>query len=215
MTNGGVSRHWLYIKEIMDKEKIEQNKAEFLNLIDSIGRLSKEDVEYIKSYIVNTDFFFAPASARYKGSYPGGLCEHSLNVYYNLVRLYETFAFDIDGGDFDSLKIVALFHDIGKIRTFRQEMKSKKVYDSNGNSKWVEYIGYSIDDSESVGTEEENSAYIASTIIPMTKYEYTAILNHKGFFNGDSSVAKTIEKFKSNKLAEYLFFANQMDMFNE
>ena len=33
----------------------------------------------------SSDFFTAPASTRFHGSYPGGLCEHSLNVYDCLV----------------------------------------------------------------------------------------------------------------------------------
>ena len=39
-------------------------------------------------YLENkSDFFTAPASARYHGAYAGGLCDHSLNVYHCLVDL--------------------------------------------------------------------------------------------------------------------------------
>ena len=40
-------------------------------------------LEYLESPA--SDFFTAPASARYHSSFEGGLCEHSLNVYDCLV----------------------------------------------------------------------------------------------------------------------------------
>ena len=38
-----------------------------------------------------SDFFYAPASTRFHGSYAGGLLEHSLNVYDELVRLFAAY----------------------------------------------------------------------------------------------------------------------------
>ena len=197
----------------MTVEDVAKNRERFLNEVKTIKGISEENMTYITQYLDSSDFFYAPASAKFAGAYDGGLCEHSLNVYDNLMKLYESFHFDLGGGDEDSLKIVALFHDVGKIDTFKKEIKHRKVYDGNGNSKWEDYIGYEADDTMSVGTEEENSAYISSTLLPMTQYEYAAILNHKGFFNGEASVSKTINKFRFNKLAQYLHYANAMDMF--
>ena len=37
--------------------------------------------EALLNYLQNSDFFVAPASARYHSSVAGGLCQHSLNVY--------------------------------------------------------------------------------------------------------------------------------------
>ena len=36
-----------------------------------------------------SDFFTAPASARFHGAYAGGLCEHSVNVYHCLTAYLE------------------------------------------------------------------------------------------------------------------------------
>ena len=54
------------------------------------GKFSREDhppgADALLNYLENkSDFFTAPASARYHLACEGGLCEHSLNVYHCLV----------------------------------------------------------------------------------------------------------------------------------
>ena len=205
----------------MDNEKIAHNRDVFLNWVNGISRLTDEDKKNVSEYLDNTDFFVAPASVRYKGSYPGGLCEHSLNVLENLFELYNSFKFDLQNDDVslfgipDSLIIVALFHDIGKIGLYKQEIKDKKVYNEDGTSSWVKSVQYSSsDDYIGVGSIEETSAYMVSLLIPTNQFEISAILNSNGFINQDSS-RNTIGIFKKNKLAQYLYYANSMDMFNE
>ena len=39
------------------------------------------DLEDLISFLEKTDFFTAPASTRFHGSFEGGLVEHSLKVY--------------------------------------------------------------------------------------------------------------------------------------
>lgn len=206
----------------MDNEKIAHNRDVFLTWVNGISRLTDEDKKNVSEYLDGTDFFVAPASVRYKGSYPGGLCEHSLNVLEYLLRLYDKFKFDLPNdasstfGIPDSLIITALFHDIGKIGLYKKEIKDKKVYNEDGTSSWVKSVQYSSsEDYDGIGSVDENSAYIASTLVPMTQYEVAAILNSNGFFNSDASTRNTMGIFKKNKLAQYLYYANSMDMFNE
>ena len=61
-------------------------------------------------------YFTAPASSRdaYHYNWPGGLAQHSINVYKNLRKLNE--AFDQKFSE-ESMVIVSLFHDIGKAST--------------------------------------------------------------------------------------------------
>ena len=56
------------------------SKEVFLQIYrDNIHR---EGADALLDYLEHrSDFFTAPASARFHGSYPGGLCEHSVNVY--------------------------------------------------------------------------------------------------------------------------------------
>ena len=132
---------------------IEENKNEFITLIESIGR------EFNKSALINklnsTDFFIAPASAKYHLNVEGGLCQHSLNVYYNLKKLVEMKGLSEIISE-DSIKIVALLHDISKINTYKKGFKNMKVYSESGNREdglgkysWVSVEQYEYVDDDS------------------------------------------------------------------
>ena len=64
-------------------------KDEFIEIYnENITRDGADKLlEYLKS--PSSDFFTAPASTRFHGSYDGGLCEHSLNVYHCLADYLE------------------------------------------------------------------------------------------------------------------------------
>ena len=58
-------------------------KAEFIEVFRE--NIHREGADALLDYLENkSDFFTCPASARYHGSYAGGLCDHSLNVYHCL-----------------------------------------------------------------------------------------------------------------------------------
>ena len=44
-------------------------------------KIHREGADKLLAFLSSSDFFRAPASTRYHGAYPGGLVEHSLNVY--------------------------------------------------------------------------------------------------------------------------------------
>ena len=50
-------------------------KEKFLELL---RKTKREGIENLISFIEKTDFFTAPASTRFHGSFEGGLLEHSL-----------------------------------------------------------------------------------------------------------------------------------------
>ena len=55
-------------------------KDEFLEIFRT--NITRDGADSLLNYLENkSDFFTAPASARYHGAYPGGLVDHSLNVY--------------------------------------------------------------------------------------------------------------------------------------
>ena len=59
-------------------------KEEFIEIFKQT--ITRPGADALLDYLENkSDFFTAPASARYHGAYAGGLCEHSLNVYHCLV----------------------------------------------------------------------------------------------------------------------------------
>ena len=95
----------------------ELNAAEltikFKNLVKE--KVKREGVEELLNYLDSTDFFEAPASTRYHLCEDGGLVQHSLNVYENLVKVIEflkTFDSNIEVNE-ESIVLTALFHENG------------------------------------------------------------------------------------------------------
>ena len=113
---------------MITNEKIEQNKQEFISLLRTIKREGAR-IEELISKLENSDFFTAPASTKYHASYKGGLCQHCLNVYNNLMMLNESKNIGVDN---DSIIIVSLLHDLSKMNFFEISYRNKKQYSDYG-----------------------------------------------------------------------------------
>ena len=77
-------------------------KEEFIEIFRE--KITRPGADALLDYLENkSDFFTAPASARYHGAYAGGLCDHSLNVYHCLVdylareRVQELYGLEYSG----------------------------------------------------------------------------------------------------------------------
>ena len=142
---------------MLTPEQIEKNKLEFIELVRSIHREGMDTEGLIKK-LENSDFFVAPASTIYHNAYDGGLCEHSLNVYYTLNKFVNQFfppsyktetlengtveyvknedgEFIIETAQYsaDTIKIVALFHDFSKMNFYEKTVMNKKIYNPAGS----------------------------------------------------------------------------------
>ena len=98
--------------------------------------IRRDGAEALLDYLEHkSDFFTAPASARFHGAYAGGLCEHSLNVYHCLCaylereRVQELYALEYPA---ESVAVAALLHDLCKIGCYKAG--SRNVKGSDG--KW-------------------------------------------------------------------------------
>ena len=65
-----------------------KNKDEFLELTRKY--VKRDGIEKVLAWLESTDFFTAPASTQYHLCVEGGLCQHSLNVFYSMVDLCKT-----------------------------------------------------------------------------------------------------------------------------
>ena len=177
---------------MITNEKIEQNKQEFISLLRTIKREGAR-IEELISKLENSDFFTAPASTKYHASYKGGLCQHCLNVYNNLMMLNSNKNIGIDD---DSIVIVSLLHDLSKMNFFEISYRNKKQYseygtkrDAGGNYDWVTEQSYSVIPEENrfiYGNHETTSEFMVRTFIPLTLEESVAILHHHGGVGNDS-----------------------------
>ena len=103
-------------------------KEEFIEIFKE--NITREGADKLLDYLEHkSDFFTAPASARYHGAYEGGLCEHSLNVYHCLVdylqreRVQELYGLEYSP---ESVAIVALLHDVCKVGCYKKGFRNVK-----------------------------------------------------------------------------------------
>lgn len=152
-------------------------KERFIEIYKS--SIKREGADKLLEYLISSDFFAAPASARFHSSYEGGLCEHSLNVYDCLVAYMNRERVKNDykvQANNESIAIVALLHDICKIGCYKTSMRNVK--DENG--KWQSVPYYEFQDPLPYG-HGEKSVYIASGYMRLTREEAFAIRYHMGF----------------------------------
>ena len=83
-------------------------KEVFLELLRKVNR---EGINELIEFIEKTDFYKAPASTRFHGSYEGGLVKHSIKVYEILKHKVENSILKIDIPE-ESIIIIGLLHDI-------------------------------------------------------------------------------------------------------
>lgn len=202
------------MENIFTKEKIENNKQCFIDLIKRIDR-EGADIERLIRQLEKSDFFVAPASQMYHNSCEGGLCDHSLNVYDRLVEMCKTLytsykvvkneqtgeeeEVEVYSCPFSdtTLIIVALFHDICKMNFYEKTYKNKKVYyeggsktDELGNYDWESVPSYAKKESKDrfvFGNHGQTSEYMIRQFIPLTTEESVAIINHMGGMDNDSA----------------------------
>lgn len=170
------------------------SKDEFIEIFQT--HVTREGADKLLDFLCNkSDFFTAPASARYHGAYAGGLCEHSLNVYHCLVdylqreRVQELYGLEYSQ---ETIAIVALLHDLCKIGCYKQT--TRNVKDENG--KWQSVPSYTFDDPLPYG-HGEKSVYIANGYLRLTREEAMAIRWHMGFSGTEDNrtVGQAFQKY--------------------
>lgn len=201
---------------MIPSDVIEKNKEEFLELVNGIEREGFLKEQFL-TFIENSDFFIAPASTKYHGAYPGGLCEHSLDVYKELKMLIDKFPQYFY--EEDTIRIISLLHDISKINLYKRDIKNKKVYhetgsktDSLGKYDWISEEIYSVDYENKFvyGNREQTSEFIARLYIPLTLEESVALLHCLGGKGNDSSQINIGEIFKHYPLTLFLHTADML-----
>ncbi|GHV43641.1 hypothetical protein FACS189490_13840 [Clostridia bacterium] len=91
--------------------------------------IKRDGINNLIRWLESTDFFTAPASTRFHGNYAGGLVEHSVNVYNNLLKLNDVYKLSDNP---ETLAIISLFHDVTKANCYKEDFRNVKNY----NGKW-------------------------------------------------------------------------------
>ncbi|MDU2065118.1 MAG: HD domain-containing protein [Sporomusaceae bacterium] len=180
-------------------------KERFISLLQQVERNGIE--EFIAYLEQDTDFFSAPASAYHHGNYMGGLVDHSVAVYDNLVKIIETFDLS-QRYDKETLILSALLHDLCKANFYRKVLRNRK---NEKTGQWEKVEIYEINDQFPIG-HGEKSVILLSRYIALTEDEMLAIRWHMGGFDdaaraytGGQSLSKAM---KSTPLVAALHMAD-------
>ncbi len=162
-------------------------KERFLELCDSIHR---DGIPDLMDWLEKSDFYSAPASTRFHGNHPGGLLQHSLNVYDELRRILHTYP-EIEASD-ETVAVVSLFHDLCKVNFYASEKRNRK----NEDGRWESYDAYTIKEKFCFGGHGSKSVFIVQNFIKLTPEEAAAINCHMGSWDGNKDVGNAYEQFK-------------------
>lgn len=166
-------------------------KEEFIKLLKEVNR---EGIDKLIEFLEDSDFFEAPASTRYHGNWKCGLLEHSMKVYEVLKQKTE---------DNDSVRIVALLHDICKVNYYKIEYRNAKI-----NGVWEQVPYYTVEDSIPYG-HGEKSVMMISEFIKLTPEEKYAIRWHMGFTEPKELYGTISAAYKKYPLA---LFTHEADL---
>lgn len=147
--------------------------------------------ETLLDWIEHSDFFEAPASTRFHGDHAGGLCEHSVNVWEELVRLLRAYPEIKTTGE--TVAIISLLHDLCKIGCYKIEMRNKKE-----NGVWHSVPFYTFKEDFCFGGHGSKSVYLVQRFIDLTEEEAVAINCHMGFADrgaGDYSLGNAFDQY--------------------
>lgn len=170
-------------------------KEEFLSLYRE--HITRPGSQELLDYLLHkSDFFTAPASARYHGAYVGGLCDHSVNVYHCLTdylarpRVQELYGLEYDS---ESVAVVSLLHDLCKVGCYRAGTRNVK---NEATGQWEKVPTFFYEDKLPYG-HGEKSVYIISGFMRLSREEAMAIRWHMGFSGTEDSrtVGQALRQF--------------------
>ena len=180
---------------------IDEQKKLFLEICSD--KIHREGMDKLLDWLEKSDFYRAPASSKYHGAYEGGLCEHSLDVLEQALKIVPILPQKID--DVESLAIACLFHDVCKVNYYKPDKRNKKV-----NGTWVEVPFFSVEEKFHFGGHGSKSVFILQQFIKLKPEEAVAINCHMGFADcGPSNVGDISNAFEQYPLAWLVHVADE------
>lgn len=203
------------------------NKDVFIHLLRTLpqDRFYDSGDEYDSRYkliykLEHSDFFYAPATIKGHCNFEGGLCLHSLNVYFNLLIVMTSkseFTTDV----WDAFKVCGLLHDISRMNYYEKSVKNVKVYskagskqDEMGKFDWEAQKSYKTKDASErfiYGGLEQNSLFMIRQFMKLSIYEEVAILHALGQENQERDGSDNTQLvFAKYPLASMLHIADML-----
>jgi HD superfamily phosphohydrolase YqeK len=164
----------------------EENKQRFVKLLKDTQR---ENIDYVIEDLENLGFFEAPASVNNHHNHPGGLVEHSLNVYdaamelrSSIIKLRPDTEAELRP---DAIAITALLHDVCKADLYRVIKRARK----NEIGMYEKFDEYAVDYTNfPVGHGEKSVIMLLRSGLDLEDDEILAIRWHMGPWEVISSI---------------------------
>lgn len=153
--------------------------------------ISRPGSEALLAWLDETDFYTAPASTRFHGDHEGGLCEHSIHVWDELLRLLRVYPEIKPAGE--TAAIVSLLHDLCKIGCYKTELRNRKE-----NGIWRQVPVFTFKEDFCFGGHGSKSVFLIQKFMPLTDEEAVAINCHMGFADrgsGDYSLGNAYDQY--------------------
>lgn len=157
-----------------------ENRMESVQLFESLvsSDIGRDGIDDLMEWLRGSDFYTAPASTKYHGAHEGGLLDHSLAVYTQLLGLIEHYGMDHEI-PIESAAICGLFHDVCKIGCYKTEMRWRK----DSSNRWEQYEVYRFDEDYPFGGHGSKSVYLIQYFMDLTPEEAAAINCHMGAYD--------------------------------
>lgn len=202
--------------EGLSQKRMKENQEEIIRLLESTGR---DGIDKLIKYLIKHDYFTAPASTQYHLSCAGGLAQHSLNVYRNMMQLYygdkwrelQEYPMREQEIEHDNIVLVALLHDLCKVDFYKVQTRNVK-----DNGAWKEVLYYAVEEKIPIMGHGSKSVIVAQQFIRLYLPEIQAISFHMGMQDGDNAFSRTIsDVFGTVQLALYVHLADIKATFEE
>lgn len=164
----------------MEVDNLLNDRERFETLCNTI--IGRKGIDELLEWINNsTDFYEAPASTRFHGSFKGGLLKHSLAVFDSLMDISNVYTEYTGTLNIESLAIVSLFHDLCKCNFYSVEKRNRK----NESGNWESYDAYKVDEKFKFGGHGSKSLYIIMSFMKLKPEEAVAINCHMGAYDNE------------------------------
>ena len=162
-------------------------KQEFIELYNKY--ITREGSKELLAWLENkSDFFTAPASAKFHLACEGGLVTHSVSVAKLMLRYEDE--------PKESLAICGLLHDLCKVNFYKVSTRNVK---NEVTGQWEKQPFYQVEDSFPFG-HGEKSVYMIERFFRLKGPEAMAIRWHMGGFDdavkgGSFSISRAYERY--------------------
>ena len=111
-------------------------------ILKELATIDRPGIPALAAWLTASDYFEAPASTQYHLSVPGGLAQHSWNVYQALRGIAAKY---VPGATADTVKICGLMHDLCKVNFYGKGTRNVK---DEKTGKWAAVPVITVTDTE-------------------------------------------------------------------